>query len=827
MVDGQHLFLERGPGQRLALFINGDLQFDTADERRYHEYLVLPALAAIDAPTARILLLGGGDGLALREVLRERRVAAVDLVDLDPDVLALARTELRDLNEAALDDPRVAVRVGDARDFAAGAAERGERYDAIICDFTVPTDEAGCRLYSVEWFGLLRHLLAPGGALVTNAVSPFGAGHAFWSIHNALRAAGWDARPYHFTLPSFIAQGYGEWGFLLALGAPRDLAALDFAPGQELTPAAFREALRFPAACAATQAGAAPTTDERPHVLDYMLNPVPLAARAGDTPLDFAGENSLPLIPLGPGSEAFAGALQAALTDCLPADGTSAPDLDRLIAHLPVQHRYHTREMVAAILANWANYLRGLDLPLLLDTVLERATALPARIRAELVALRERLRDAIADPDRLVAWGGRVMGVLLIVIMLANTVAPDSVFAKTAGGHVTTARPSHTVTSSTAPRSRATLDSSGFGRSTYGLNQIVDVSGNAYPPRRFVYYRTRYHTHYYSTSRSRPGPTPAATPGASPVAAPGTLPVAAPVDAPVTENGLYYVTEDALILDNNDVVVTLDEANFLLVDEGVLVLLNTSSPEPLYGLYRDQAMLKPLVAELELQRQTIQGYIDDLSNGITRERWLGSVLPGVRHRSDELRNLQDTDRRLGETLAKLRAESAGAPPPAGAKEVFSGVFALPSGVVALHNADDTYSFLSGTMLYDTQAAAEARGPGGRAAAAGLRPLIVKMIAADLRDNQADLASFDADLAEIDTELAAVKKDLDDYTALQRTYGNTYQVDYGTKSIKASEAIALTQRDLDTLNAARAALVARRQSMLDEAGPFSAVQARAQ
>src|SRR5439155_2940216 len=341
-------------------------------------------------------------------------------------------------------------------------------------------------------------------------------------------------------------------------------------------------------------------------------------------------------------------------------------------------HRYHTREMVATILDNWAAYVQGLGLPRLLDAVIERAQALPARLRAELVVLRARLRGSPRlDPERLLDWGGRVAAVLLVVIMLANTVAPDSVFAKAAGGHMQAARPSHTVAQSAAPATRSALTGSGYSHTSFGRNQIVDVFGNAYAPRRYYIYRS--HSYYGRSYRSRPGPTPTA----SPTVSPSDLPVAPPAEPPEATQATYYLTEDALVLDTNDVVVTLGDDHYLLVADDALAMLGAKSAEPIYALYRDPALVTSLVRELQNQRLTLQMQIADLANGVDRQRWMGTVLPGVRRHVDEVANLRATDQQLADTIARLSTASEAVAPPAGGKEVFAGVYALPSGVVAL------------------------------------------------------------------------------------------------------------------------------------------------
>ncbi|GAA3299910.1 polyamine aminopropyltransferase [Streptomyces cinereospinus] len=152
--DVQEIVLTGGTGGRpLDLFIDGRLRVSGRDERRYHEALVHPAM---DGAHARVLILGGGDGLAAREVLRHRGVHRVDIVELDPGVVELAdrNPALAGLNGHAYDDPRVRVTTADAfrwlRDAPAGA------YDVVIADLPDPGITASAKLYSQEFYGLAR-----------------------------------------------------------------------------------------------------------------------------------------------------------------------------------------------------------------------------------------------------------------------------------------------------------------------------------------------------------------------------------------------------------------------------------------------------------------------------------------------------------------------------------------------------------------------------------------------------------------------------------------------------------------------------------------------
>ncbi|HEV3002205.1 MAG TPA: polyamine aminopropyltransferase [Solirubrobacteraceae bacterium] len=229
---------ERGDDVRLVL--NGDLQFSSVDEHRYHEALVHPAMTG---PHESVLVLGGGDGLALREVLRYPDVRRAVEVDLDGEMLALARDEpaLRTLNRRSLADPRVSVVTADAFSWL---REASERFDVVIVDLPDPDNEDLAKLYSVEMYGMLaRRVLAPGGRAVVQSGSPYFAPEAYWSIERSLRAAGLRSVPYHVDVPSF-----GDWGFHLAAAgrAPR-LAVRPPSALRFLDAATLRAAAVFPA----------------------------------------------------------------------------------------------------------------------------------------------------------------------------------------------------------------------------------------------------------------------------------------------------------------------------------------------------------------------------------------------------------------------------------------------------------------------------------------------------------------------------------------------------------------------------------------------------
>ena len=193
----------------LRLYINGNLQFSSRDEYRYHEALVHPVLQPL--PWARrVLVLGGGDGLALREILRYPNIQHVTLVDLDPAMTGAftKREELVKLNHGSFSDKRVSVINADA---ALWLRDNDDMFDAIIVDFPDPSSFALGKLYSVPFYGMVRKHLAANGLMTVQSTSPFFAPHAYWTIDATLREVGMKTYPYHAYVPSF-----GEWGFILA-----------------------------------------------------------------------------------------------------------------------------------------------------------------------------------------------------------------------------------------------------------------------------------------------------------------------------------------------------------------------------------------------------------------------------------------------------------------------------------------------------------------------------------------------------------------------------------------------------------------------------------
>ena len=235
------IYAEQSPYQRIVvtreagrtqLFLNGSIQFDSLDEYRYHESLVHPSM--IRAPRIKnVVIFGGGDGMAVREVLRYDEVERITLVDLDPAVTTLFKQDeaLSALHQNALSDPRVTILNVDAWEHL---KELSGTYDVAILDLPDPKDLAISKLYSRAFYADLNRALGAGGVLVTQATSPIYARRAYWTIAATIDAtkdhyaenATLQILPYHAYVPSF-----GEWGFVMAGGRLSEKPVRDLPDG--------------------------------------------------------------------------------------------------------------------------------------------------------------------------------------------------------------------------------------------------------------------------------------------------------------------------------------------------------------------------------------------------------------------------------------------------------------------------------------------------------------------------------------------------------------------------------------------------------------------
>lgn len=207
----------------LRLYIDRVIQFSSVDEYRYHESLVQMPMSL--APyKKKVLILGGGEALAAREVLKHPSVESVEIVDIDPAIFEIASTNphLSRLNARSLGNPKLKTHAIDAMVFL---KENRELYDVIIADLPDPTNDNLARLYSQEFFKLAKRRLTPNGVFVTQATSPYHTTKAFWCIKETVASAGFQyTYPYHAYVPSF-----GEWGFIMASDRALNIEELNLA----------------------------------------------------------------------------------------------------------------------------------------------------------------------------------------------------------------------------------------------------------------------------------------------------------------------------------------------------------------------------------------------------------------------------------------------------------------------------------------------------------------------------------------------------------------------------------------------------------------------
>ncbi len=203
------VFTRNNQDGRYRMYIDGHIQFAERDEYRYHEALVHPVMS-LPGPKKKILVLGGGDGLAVREILKYPEVQSVVVVDIDPEITRFSSTfpALLALNQGSLRNPKVHVINADAFNYI--EKHKGD-FDRVIMDLPDPHNEALSKLYSREFYRLIKRRLAPQGVILTQGSSPFFTRRTFWSIDKTLGSAGFKTLSYHITVPSF-----GIWGYHIA-----------------------------------------------------------------------------------------------------------------------------------------------------------------------------------------------------------------------------------------------------------------------------------------------------------------------------------------------------------------------------------------------------------------------------------------------------------------------------------------------------------------------------------------------------------------------------------------------------------------------------------
>jgi spermidine synthase len=705
-------------------------------------------------------------------------------------MLNLARTDLATINDYSLHHPCTRVHIDDAWAFVERSERRATHYQLIVVDLTVPNDTIGAQFHSIEWYQRLKQLLGTHGVLAVNAASPLGTPEAYWSIYNSIRAAGLFTRPYRIALPSFRAMGYGDdWGFILASPTPITTHELDDSlplavPRTVLHDAAqLRQLFVFPADNALCRATAHPTRKGSGLLLHYLANGNDgklheqelwdgLAEEHDSAPLPEAddGRSSLPL------------ELQQALATPVGSRADEETLFHRVLDLMPALRRFQTRDMIATFLADPGRFLAAIDLPGLVERLLQRAAELPRRMVEELRLLRQKLAEVVGDHAGLLRLGMRVVTIVALVVIVANLFYPDAIYGKgDSGSGASTGDTivlSRTSTSTYDP-TRVSPDyatGGGFRSSNYGRGSAVDETGSLYPPRRYRYYPRYYGRGGYSHYRT--GGTPS--------------------EPPTEDETAYRLTPETDILSDGKVTIVLTETAYLLLDSEHTAVIDQQTGKPLLFLDREPAQLWRAAKEIERQQRGLEQTARAKQDWINWVNWL-NFTPWHDGDERELNNIKATTEQLSKARESLGTVPEAAPPlptppVSGAFEVFSGVWMLPDGnALALRLAGGRLAFMDGKGIYNDQARTQAL---DEPYPEGFRTLMTGYLTQQVRDSVATMSRLKIELEDAKVELTALQSDKREYDALAVYTQPDEQVEYGTDEIPLSEARRRTDTDLE-------------------------------
>jgi len=384
-----------------SFYIDGSLQFNSQDEFIYHESLVIPPACILSERLKRpfnVLVLGGGDGLALRELLKFPNLGGVDLVDHDAEVLDLARGEFSPWNQNSMAHERVSVLCCDAAQYL---LDTKKIYDLIISDLTFPSDLIGAHFFTKPFFYTVKDHLSSRGIFALNSISPSRSAPAYWSIFKTLRSLRMYSKPFRVDIPSFASQGYGNWGFFFASRAPilrREIKemVIPFA-AQYLNKGSILKGLKFPVS-----------------EVEFGLS--------------FSKE-----------------ILEAVDLQCL----LNMPGFKNasLAEIMDFSHNFSSRQMRMAlrrdsllsneIMAEWSyrtlKTLESLDWEAFFEEVEKILRNAPARLVEEFNAFKKEFPDFLKNKVFTAESAFKFFSVLLIMIIFVNTIYPDNTFAKGGG----------------------------------------------------------------------------------------------------------------------------------------------------------------------------------------------------------------------------------------------------------------------------------------------------------------------------------------------------------------------------------------------------------
>jgi spermidine synthase len=788
----------------LTLSISGDLQLDSRDERIYHETIVLPALALVKKRRAqeqsffvnggklRVLIAGGGDGLCAREVLKESAVGQVVLVDYDSKMIGIGKNELAELNEQSLHSPLVEIKSLDAFDYVTYQIEDNaqDKFDLIICDFTVPRTADEARVLGVEWFELLAKILTPDGIIAVNGISPTLYTDAFWSIYNSLRTAALQVKPMRVPLPSFRAAGYGpDWGFFLAGLKPFEAARfyddLVFAaPAKQLkTVDQWRKLFVFPEGIVGRRAFSRPTGGGSDLLITYLSNP--------SDPVDFnpnfdflalgADLSSVPDIDFG--LNVLPEQLTTYLADQLGVEDEDDISLNAIIEamteYVPALDPHHSRSMVETFLIDPLRFIRSIDLAALVEKLLQRAAELPAKLIAELRSLKDKLKNLVYDKESILALGSKALAVIALVVILGNLVFADNAYGKGGhgGGYGTVAdspgslsRPGHSgFDNGFAPSEWAS--GPGFRANMYGRGRAVDETGFVFPARRYRYYGSNYSNRYY-------------------VSHPQSVP-------PSQIYAAYRLTPEADVLTDGSTVISLTDDAYLLLGPTCNTLIDAWSGVPIVDLARDPAQAFRVCREIERQTDGLKQSLVGKQTWMKWVDWL-DFMPWYGDDASELANLTEMEGRLEKARAALGNRpglppALATPPVVGAIEIFASVWLAPDGLSLIVNRPEGLAYYNEKGWFKDAAMKTALAD---AYPKNLGRVVVSFYRKEVKDQSEMYKRIYKELGDANADYSGLMNDYKEFKACYVDTQGYESVDYGSITLSLDDAVARTQKDME-------------------------------
>lgn len=780
-----YLFEKPADGS-LILTMDGNLQFDSRDERIYHECLIGPAMALQAGKSfCSVLIVGGGDGLAARELLKNESVKSVHLIDRDEQITSIAssNTDLVLLNGASLLDSRVSVTTCDAWDFV---KQSTNKYDVIVADLTVPRSKSDTRMFSVEWYQMLRSILTDSGSLAVNAASPCQTPRAYWSIVNSMRASGLWARPYRIALPSFQNAGYGpDWGFVLASNSIPASSMLE-----SLRCSEWQRLFRFPNEIADCRHSSPRVLMQANDLLDAFRSinfaKDPWLSEWDGLFFDLDSE----AIPPGLSRELM---IPLAVKQAFEHGLASSVLFERLQQVMPALNDLQSQAIVADFLSAPWRFLASIDLSALINYLVERAQDLPRSIREELEYLRNMLPTVNMPDFDFSSISSHAITVIALVMIIGNLISPDVAYGKAsvggmaAAGHAGSIGIGHmcgggvhsfshsTACNMTSPMSHGIAARLGFQRLFTASN---GRHVRCFP---FDWYQNWTPLQYGHPSQ------------------------------PVTEMPLYLLTDDVYILPNAMVGTMLNERTCLVFGPTFNTLIDTHSGMPMIQLYAEPQQIRALtsyldteVANIEQQRsayQTLMANASALPPGSipafqTQEQAqaIASLDLLRQSRQQLMPNSTNPD---GETRVSRPPE----PPPsfsADSFELFSGAWLDNDGrCAAMHLADGSFAYTDGKSWYsDPQMSQKLPAAFPHA----LHKFLTAFVKDQIHKGSDIIKEQDLELARQREKLEVLRGENESYQSrneLSQLENSNTTVSYGVLQVPVEEALQKTQAEMES------------------------------